>query len=69
MAKLSETTRKRKIERANEWNKNALEQGTVRRILMQLPTEIADEFDAIAQELGVSRPQAIKKLCEMYRAM
>ncbi|NBI12531.1 hypothetical protein GVX81_02610 [[Haemophilus] felis] len=68
MAQLSETTRKRKIERANEWNKIALENGVARRILMQLPAEVADEFDAIAKELGLSRPQAIKRLCEVYRS-
>lgn len=67
MAQISDDLRKRKITRANEWNKSALESGAVRRILMQLPAEVADEFDAICAELGVSRPQALKVLCERFR--
>lgn len=67
MAQISEELRKRKIERANAWNKSALEKGDVRRILMQLPADVADEFDAICQELSLSRPQALKVLCERFR--
>lgn len=68
MTQISDDLRKRKITRANEWNKSALESGAVRRILMQLPAEVADEFDAICAELGLSRPQALKVLCERFRA-
>lgn len=67
MSQISEELRKRKITRANEWNKSALESGAVRRILMQLPADVADEFDSICAELGLSRPQALKVLCERFR--
>ncbi|MFK5217203.1 hypothetical protein [Glaesserella parasuis] len=68
MTEISEQLRKRKIATARQFNDKALAEGKARRILMQLPSEVADEFDAICAEMGVSRPQAIKKLCEMYRA-
>lgn len=68
MTEISEQLRKRKIATARQFNDKALQEGSARRILMQLPSEVADEFDAICAEMGVSRPQAIKKLCEMYRA-
>ncbi|WP_041605053.1 hypothetical protein [Histophilus somni] len=68
MAQISEQLRKRKIETARRFNDKALAEGKARRILMQLSAEVADEFDAICAELGISRPQAIKALCEMYRA-
>ncbi|QQF76669.1 hypothetical protein JFL52_07510 [Histophilus somni] len=63
----TEHSRKLRIKTANEWNKKRLEAGIVKRITMQFATEDANELDAIAQELGLSRPQAIKKLCEIYR--
>lgn len=64
----TEHSRKLRAETARRLNDKALAEGTARRILMQLPAAVADEFDAIAKELGLSRPQAIKKLCEVYRA-
>ncbi|QLB44846.1 hypothetical protein [Mannheimia pernigra] len=64
----TEHSRKLRAETARRLNDKALAEGKARRILMQLSAEVADEFDAICAELGVSRPQAIKTLCEMYRA-
>ncbi|MDG6359260.1 ribbon-helix-helix protein, CopG family [Glaesserella parasuis] len=67
MTEISEQLRKRKIATARQFNDKALQEGKARRILMQLPSEVADEFDAICAEMGVSRPQAIKALCALYR--
>lgn len=64
----TEHSRKLRAETARRLNDKALAEGKARRILMQLSAEVADEFDAICAELGVSRPQAIKALCKMYRA-
>lgn len=61
-------SKKLRAKTATAHTKKALEKGEIRRILLQMPTELANEFDAILAELGNSRPQAIKALCEFYRA-
>ncbi|WP_439236707.1 hypothetical protein [Lonepinella koalarum] len=65
---ITEHSKKLRAKTAHEWNKKMLEQGKVQRISLQLATDTAQEFDAICAELGVARPQAIKTLCELYRA-
>lgn len=52
---------------ATEYNKKLLANGTVKQISLKLPTEIANNFDAIVAELGVSRPECLRILCELYR--
>lgn len=64
---MTEHSKKLRAKTAAEWTQKQLEQGTVRRVLIQFKAEDADELDAIAKELGLSRPQAIKRLCEVYR--
>lgn len=55
------TPRKLRIKTANEWNKKTSEGWHCQTYhTMQFATEDANELDAIAQELGLSRPQAIK---------
>lgn len=63
----TEHSRKLKVKHAQAWNKKMQEEGKVQRIGLQMATEIAQEFDAICAELGLSRPQTIKALCELYR--
>ncbi|AEC18414.1 hypothetical protein [Gallibacterium anatis] len=65
---MTEHSRRVRAETARRLNDKAIAEGRARRILMQLPAEVADEFDAICAEMGVSRPQALKALCELYRA-
>lgn len=65
---MTEHSRRIRAETARRLNDKAIAEGRARRILMQLPAEVADEFDAICAEMGVSRPQALKALCELYRA-
>ncbi|KGQ39949.1 hypothetical protein JP28_12805 [Gallibacterium anatis] len=65
---MTEHSRRVRAETARRLNDKAISEGRARRILMQLPAEVADEFDAICAEMGVSRPQALKALCELYRA-
>ncbi|STO64780.1 Uncharacterised protein [Haemophilus parahaemolyticus] len=52
---------------ANERNKRLREAGLVKAITLQLPTETAEEFNAILKELGNSRTESVKTLCEFYR--
>ncbi len=65
---MTEHSRRVRAETARRLNDKAIAEGRARRILMQLPADLADEFDAICAEMGVSRPQALKALCELYRA-
>ena len=65
---MTEHSKKLRAETAAAHTKKLLESGAVRRILLQLPTAVANEFDAVLAEFGGSRPQAIKALCEFYRA-
>lgn len=65
---MTEHSRRVRAETSRRLNDKAIAEGRARRILMQLPAEVADEFDAICAEMGVSRPQALKALCELYRA-
>lgn len=65
---MTEHSRRVRAETARRLNDKAIAEGRARRILMQLPAEVADEFDAICAEMDVSRPQALKALCELYRA-
>lgn len=64
---MTEHSKKLRAKTASAHTKKALEDGKIRRILLQMPTELADEFDAILAELGNSRPQGVKALCEIYR--
>ena len=64
---ITEHSRKLRAKTARLANDKAIAEGRARRILMQLPAEVADEFDSICAELGLSRPQALKVLCERFR--
>lgn len=63
----TEHSKKLRAKTALEHTKRSLAEGKTRQILIRMETAVADEFDAILQELGGSRPQAIKALCEFYR--
>lgn len=65
---LTEHSKKLRAKTASEHNKRLREAGLVKVISMQLPTELATEFDAILKELGKSRTEAVKALCEFYRS-
>ncbi|MGX2949358.1 hypothetical protein ACWIUA_00420 [Ursidibacter sp. B-7004-1] len=67
MANLTEHSRKLRAKTALEHTKRSLAEGKTRQILLRMDTTLADEFDAVLSELGSSRPQAIKALCEFYR--
>ncbi|MGX2974975.1 hypothetical protein ACWIUH_07090 [Ursidibacter arcticus] len=62
----TEHSRKLRIKTANAWNKKQLEEGKIKRMTLQFSTEDAERFDAVAKELGLSRPQTIMALCELY---
>ncbi|MDH3000649.1 hypothetical protein A1D23_09475 [Chelonobacter oris] len=63
----TEHSKKLRVKGAAAWNKKQLADGVAKRMTLQLPADIADEFDAICAELGLSRPQALKRLCEAWR--
>lgn len=64
----TEHSKKLRAKTAAEHLKRKLADGSLRQYGIKLPKEDADLFDRIVEELGVSRPQAIKALCEFYLA-
>ncbi|MDP8173140.1 hypothetical protein QJU93_07190 [Pasteurella skyensis] len=65
--KLTEHSRKLRSKTAQAHTKKQLAEGVVRQVLIKAPTEVLNEFDTIAQELGLSRPKLLEFLCKQYR--
>ena len=65
---MTEHSRKLRSKTANEYNKRLLAEGKVKQFSVRMETEIADEFNAILTEIGGTKAQAIKRLCEIYRS-
>lgn len=64
----TEHSKKLRAKTAAEWSKKQLAEGNVKRMTLQLPTEVAELFDDVAAELGLSRPQTLKAVLEFYRS-
>lgn len=64
---MTEHSRKLRIKTAQEHVKKLLESGTVKQFTVRLPTETFQDLNTILSELGGSKAQAIKALCEIYR--
>lgn len=67
MKNITEHSRQLRAKTATAWTKQKIAEGKIRQILLKLDSAIADEFDAICREMGVSRPQGLKALCQLYR--
>lgn len=63
---MTEHSKKLRARTANERNKRLLEQGLVARIGVQVPKKTAEQFDEIAEKLGLSRPKAFEVMCEAF---
>ncbi len=63
----TEHSRKLRAKNATETNRRMIAAGLIRLITFRLNTDVANEFDAIAKERGMSRPATLRMLCEMYR--
>ncbi|NBI43934.1 hypothetical protein GVX76_10780 [[Haemophilus] felis] len=64
---MTEHSRKLRAKTANEYNKRMLAEGKVKQFSVRMETAIADEFTDVLNEIGGTKAQAIKKLCEIYR--
>ncbi|MFK5217316.1 hypothetical protein [Glaesserella parasuis] len=64
---MTEHSRKLRSKTANEYNKRMLAEGKVKQFSVRMETPVADEFVAILAEIGGTKAEAIKKLCEIYR--
>lgn len=64
----TEHSKKLRAKTAAEWQKKQLAEGNIKRLSLQLPKEIAELFDEVAQELGLSRPQTLKTVLEAFKA-
>lgn len=63
----TEHSRKLRAETAKAHVKKLLESGVVKQFTVRLPTETAEELNAVLAEIGGTKPQALKALCEFYR--
>lgn len=63
----TEHSKKLRASTAAARNKRLREEGKVRQVCALLPTETADELDAIGKELGLSRPKLLAYFCELHR--
>lgn len=64
---MTEHSKKLRAKTANERNKRLLAEGKIKQFSVRLDTELADEFNAILDEIGGTKAHAIKVLCEVYR--
>ncbi|CAM2909686.1 hypothetical protein N5918_10095 [Glaesserella parasuis] len=64
---MTEHSRKLRSKTANEYNKRMLAEGKVKQFSVRMETPIADEFASVLAEIGGTKAEAIKKLCEIYR--
>lgn len=64
---LTEHSRKLRAKTANEYNKRMLAEGKMKQFSVRMETAIADEFSLVLAEIGGTKAQAIKKLCDIYR--
>ncbi len=63
----TEHSKKLRAKTAAAHIKKNLALGLIRRMMIQAPTPVADEFDTICKELELSRPKALEYLCKFYR--
>lgn len=64
----TEHSRKLRAKTAAEHVKRKLADGSLRQYGFKLTREDADLFDRVVNEMGLSRPQTIKTLCEFWLA-
>lgn len=65
----TEHSKQLRAKTAAEWKRKKRESGLAKQFTVSLETSLSEEFNAILAEIGGTKAQAIKKLCEMYRAM
>lgn len=63
----TEHSKKLRAKTAAEWSKKQLAEGHIKRMTLQLPSEVADLFDEIATALQLSRPQTLKAVLAFYQ--
>ncbi len=63
----TEHSRKLRAKTAAESVKRLLAAGILKQFSFRLKTELANEFDAIAKERGLSRPATMQLLVDTYR--
>ena len=64
----TEHSKKLRSKTAAEWQKKQIAEGKIKRLAMTLPTEIADGFNEVAEQLGLSKPQTLKHLIDHFKA-
>ncbi len=63
----TEHSRRLRAKNASETNKRLVAAGIIKLITFRLKADVAKDFDAIAEERGLSRPATLEMLCDMYR--
>lgn len=63
----TEHSKKLRAKTAAEYNRHMLAKGKVKQFSVRMETSIADELNAVLAEIGGTKANAIKRLCEIYR--
>lgn len=64
----TEHSKKLRSQTANEWQKKQREAGLKKQIAIFADAAIAEEFNALCKEMGLSKPKALKAMMDFYRA-
>ena len=63
----TEHSKKLRGKTANEWHKKQREAGVKKQIAMLADTAIAEEFNMLCEQMGLSKPKALKALMDFYK--
>ncbi|NBI12543.1 hypothetical protein GVX81_02670 [[Haemophilus] felis] len=64
---MTEHSKQLRAKTAAEWKRKQRELGLAKQFSVTLETAVCDELNAILAEIGGTKAQAIKRLCELYR--
>lgn len=64
----TEHSKKLRSQTANEWQKKQREAGLKKQIAIFADTAIAEEFNALCEQMGLPKAKALKVLMESYKA-
>lgn len=62
----TEHSKKLRAKTASEYNKRLLREGKIKQITLRLHPETAERFNAILSEIGGTKNESVKRLCEIY---
>ena len=62
----TEHSKKLRAATAAAYNKRMIEEGKVKVVQLRIKTELVEQWDNVAKELNLSRPESIRYFLELY---